>query len=54
MSRSNLPRLSLLALAIGGLSMQAPAATFDMGDFRLQVDSRIDRRAVHAGTRCHF
>jgi|GEM_PF-323439 hypothetical protein len=41
MSRSNLPRLSLLALAISGLSLQAHAANFEMGDFRLQVDSKI-------------
>ncbi|MDR9466852.1 DUF1302 domain-containing protein [Marinospirillum sp.] len=41
MSRSNLPRLSLLALAVSGLSFQAHAANFEMGDFRLQVDSKI-------------
>lgn len=41
MSRTNLPRLSLLAIALGGLSFQAQAANFEMGDFRLQVDSQI-------------
>lgn len=37
---TNLPRLSLLALAIAGLS-QAHAANFELGDFNLKVDSQI-------------
>ena len=41
MSRTNLPRLSLPALAIGGLSFQARAANFELGAFQLQVDSQI-------------
>src|SRR5690554_6312383 len=36
----HLPRLSVLALAIAGLS-QAHAANFELGDFNLKVDSQI-------------
>lgn len=36
----HLPRLSLLALAIAGMS-QVQAADFEMGDFNLKVDSKL-------------
>ena len=41
LTKPSLPRLSLLSLALLGLVPTAQAAEFTLGDFNLQVDSRL-------------